>query len=142
MTSAIPSATPHMSRVHYLWLAIATSILQMAMMVPGYSEDGTFHAVEWLSVLAVSLAVGVILFAFVVPGGGTLTGLVLGGFAVVSVLVFWAGITLPLAAAAAVVGWRARQGGEHRTRATVTLALSGLSVVALVAIIIGDAVAN
>jgi hypothetical protein len=35
MTSAIPSATPHMSRVHYLWLAIAASVVQMAMMVPG-----------------------------------------------------------------------------------------------------------
>jgi len=142
MSHAIPSTTPHLSRVQYLSLAVAASVVQMLMMVPGYSENGSFQAAEWLMVLAVSLAVGLLVFSFVVPGGGALTALVLGVVAVVSVLVFWAGVTLPLAAAAGLVGWRARQGGDHRTRATVALALSAFSVVALVAIIIGDAVAN
>jgi len=114
----------------------------MAMMIPGYSDQGSFQATEWFVMLAISLAIGLLVFAFVVPRGGTVIGLVLGVLALLSVLVFWAGVTLPLAAAAAVVGWRAREGGEHRTRATVTLALSALSTVALVAIIIGDAVAN
>jgi len=142
MTTAVPSATPHDSRVRELGLAVAASVVQMAMMIPGYNEDGSFQATEWFVMLAISLAVGLLVFAFVVPRGSTMVGLVLGVLALVSVLVFWAGVTLPLAAAAAVVGWRAREGGEHRTRATVTLALSALSAVALVAIIIGDAVAN
>ena len=51
-----------------------------------------------------------------------------------SVLVFWAGLTLPLAAAAAVVGWTVRQSGKDSARATTTLVLSALSVVAVVAL--------
>ena len=142
MATAIPSATPHVSRVRYLSLAVAASLAQMAMMIPGYSEDGSFQTEEWFIVLAISLAVGLLVFSFLVPGGGAMTGLVIGVVAVVSVLVFWAGITLPLAAAAAVVGWRARQSDEHQMPATVALALSALSAVALVVIIIGDAIAN
>ena len=142
MTTAVPSATPHESRVRDLGLAVAASIVQMAMMIPGYNEDGSFQTAEWFIMLAVSLAVGLLVFYFVVPRGSTVAGLVLGVLALLSVLVFWAGVTLPLAAAAAVVGWRARQAGEDRTRATVVLALGALSAVAVVAIIIGDAVAN
>ena len=142
MTTAVPSATPHESRIRDLGLAVAASVVQMAMMIPGYNEDGSFQTAEWFIMLAVSLAVGLLIFAFVVPRGGTVTGLVLGVLALLSVLVFWAGVTLPLAAAAAVVGWRARQAGDQGTQATVVLALSALSAVGLVAIIIGDAVAN
>ena len=142
MTTAVPSATPHESRIRDLGLAVAASVVQMAMMIPGYNEDGSFQTAEWFIMLAVSLAVGLLIFAFVVPRGGTVTGLVLGVLALLSVLVFWAGVTLPLAAAAAVVERRARQAGEDRTRATVVLAHSALSAVPLVAIIIGDAVAN
>ena len=66
----------------------------------------------------------------------------LGAIGVVSVLVFWAGITLPLAAAAGFVGWQLRRGGDPATGPVVVLALAVLATVALVAIIIGDAVAN
>jgi hypothetical protein len=142
MTTAVPSTAPHMSRVRYLSLAVGASLVQMAMMIPGYSDNGSFQTVEWLTVLAISLAVGLLVFAFAVPHGGALTGILLGAVAVLSVLVFWAGVTLPLAAAAIVVGWRLRQSGVHRTPAIVTLALGALSVVALVAIIIGDATTN
>jgi hypothetical protein len=67
---------------------------------------------------------------------------VLGAVALVSVLIFWAGFTLPLAVAAGLVGWRARQGGERPGLANAALALAVVAAVALVAIIIGDAVAN
>ena len=143
MTTAVPSATPHESRVRDLGLGVAASLVQMAMMIPGYNEDGSFDATAWFIMLAVSLAVGLLVFAFVVPRGHAVTALVLGVLALLSVLVFWAGVTLPLAAAAAVVAWRVREGDdEHRTRATVALVLSAVSAVALVAIIIGDALAN
>ena len=142
MTTAVPSAAPQMSRVRYLSLAVGASLVQMAMMIPGYSEDGSFQATEWLTVLAISLAVGLLVFAFAVPHGGAMTGIVLGAVAVLSTLVFWAGVTLPLAAAAIVVGWRLLQSGEHRTPAIVAMALGALGVVAVVAIIIGDAIAN
>jgi hypothetical protein len=59
-----------------------------------------------------------------------------------SLLIFWAGLTLPIAAAAAVIAWRARAAGERSGMAIAALALSVLAGVALVAIIIGDAIAN
>ena len=142
MTTAVPSATPHVSRARYLLLAVAASLVHLAMMIPGYSEGGSFEATAWLIVLAISLAVSLLLFWFLVPNAGAVTGLVLGIATVASVLVFWAGITLPLAAASATIGWRARQGPDRRTLGNVALALSALSVVALVAIIVGDAIAN
>jgi len=61
---------------------------------------------------------------------------------VASIGVFWAGITLPLAAAGAVTGWRVRNTGDRAQLATIAVALSALAAVALVAVIVGDAVAN
>lgn len=141
MTTAAPSAAPQ-TRLRYLSLAVGASLVQMAMMIPGYSDAGSFQTMEWLTALAISLVVGLLVFALAVPHGGPRTGIVLGALAVVTILVFWAGVTLPLAAAAIVVGWHLRQSGEHRMPAIVTLALGALGVVALVVIIIGDAIAN
>ena len=118
MTTAAPSAAPHTSWVRYLSLAVGASLVQMAMMIPGYSDAGSFQTMEWLTALAISLAVGLLVFAFAVPRAGAVTGIVLGVVTVLSTLVFWAGVTLPLAAAATV------------------------GVVALAAIIIGDAMAS
>ena len=63
-------------------------------------------------------------------------------FALTRRSLFGAAALLPLAAAAAVVGWQVRERGEHSTKANVTLGLSALSAVLLVVTIIGDAVAN
>jgi hypothetical protein len=142
MASTTPSATPDLTRSRILTVAVAASVVQMLMMIPGYSEDGSFQAGEWLVVLAISLVLSVALFLFVVPRAGVTAGIVLGAVAVVSVLVFWAGITLPLAAAAAVVGWQLRRHGNTAAGPVVALGLAALATVALVAIIIGDAVAN
>ena len=142
MASTTPSATPDLTRSRTVIVAIAASVIQMLMMVPGYNEDGSFQLGEWLVVLAISLVLSVALFLFAVPKGGVTAGIVLGALAVVSVLVFWAGITLPLAAAAAAVGWRLRRDGNTAAGPVVVLALAALATVALVVIIIGDAVAN
>jgi hypothetical protein len=141
LTTAELPASPPISRLRYLAVGAAASLAQMLMMIPGYSEDG-FELGSWLGVLAVSLVVAALVFVFVVPGGGAVTGVVLGAVALVSVVIFWAGFTLPLAVAAGLVGWRARQGSERPGLANAALALAVVAAVALVAIIIGDAVAN
>ena len=146
MASTTPSSTPFaafdLPRSRAVVVAIAASVVQMLMMIPGYSEDDSFQFGEWLVVLAVSIVISVAIFLFAVPRAGLAGGLVLGIVGLASVLVFWAGITLPLAAAAAVVGWRLRRGGNTAAGPLVVLALAVVTAVALVAIIIGDAVAN
>jgi hypothetical protein len=49
---------------------------------------------------------------------------------------------LPLASAAFLVGWHARQRGDRPGLANAALVLAIFSTVALVAVIVGDAVAN
>lgn len=140
-TASAPLPTP-VSRTRYLLIAAVAAIVQMLMMIPGYSEDGEFQFGEWLIALLISLVVAAALFTFVVPNGGAVSALVLAIVALASVLVFWAGLTLPIAAAAAVISWRSRAAGERTGMATAALAVSIVAAVALVAIIIGDAVAN
>jgi O-antigen ligase len=137
---SVPADNTH--RRKYLGIAVTASVVHMVMMIPGYSEDGDFQARDYAIIFAVSLVVGALVFLFVVPGGGATTALVLGIVAVASIVVFWAGITLPLAAAGAVTGWRVRKTGDRAQLATIAVALSALAAVALVAVIIGDAVAN
>jgi len=141
MTTSMPSAVPASTRLRYLFVAIAASVVHLVMMIPGYSEDG-FQAGAWLSILSISLVVSLGLFALVVPRGGPVTGLALGVAALLSVVVFWAGLTLPIAAAAAVTGWHERQHGDRRGLATAAVALAAVSTVALIAIIIGDAMGS
>jgi Na+/melibiose symporter-like transporter len=142
MATSMPSALPSSSRLRSLSVPVAASVINLLMMIPGYSEDGRFQAGPWFAMLAISLAVGLALFAFVVPRAGAVAGLVLGMVALVSVIVFWTGITLPIAAAAAVTGWRARQRGDRRGLATAAVALAGVSAAALIAIIIVDGVSS
>ena len=140
-TASAPMHVPA-SRTGYLLTGAAASVAHLLMMIPGYREDGSFQTTDWLVVLLISLIVAGLLFTFVVPGGGAVTALVLGIAALVSVLVFWAGITLPLAAAGAVTAWRVRASGDRSGMATAALALSVVAAVALVAIIVGDAVSS
>ncbi len=140
MTAAMPTATPH-SRTHLLPLAVGASVAQMLMMIPGYSDAGSFQTGAWVAVLAISLALSLLLFLVVVPGRGPVAGIVLGVLALLSVLVFWAGVTLPLAAAAGATAWTGFQGRQD-WKALTGLSLAVLSTFAVVAIIIGDAIAN
>jgi len=142
MTTSIPAAVPASSRLRYLFVAVAASVINLVMMIPGYSEDGDFQAGAWFSMLSISLVVSLGLFAFVVPRGGVVTGLVLGVLGLLSVIVFWAGLTLPIAAAAAVTGWHERQHGDRPGLATAALAIAAVSAVMLIAIIIVDATSS
>ena len=133
---------PAVSRTRYLLIAALAALAQMLMLIPGYSEDGQVQVGEWLVVLLISLVVSAALFTFVVPKGGAVSALVLAIVGLASVLVFWAGLTLPFVAAAAVTSWRSRAAGTRVGMATAALALSIVVAVALVATIIGDAIAN
>ena len=109
-TASAPLPTP-VSRTRYLLIAAGAAIAQMLMMIPGYSEDGEFQVGEWLVVLLISLVVSAALFTFVVPKGSAVIALVLAIVALATAVVaFWAGLTLPFAAAAAVISWRSRAG--------------------------------
>ncbi len=140
MTTAMPTATPH-SRTRLLPLAVGASVAQMLMMIPGYSDAGSFQTGAWVSVLVISLALSLLLFLVVVPGRGPVTGNVRGVLALLSGVVFWAGLTLPLAAAAGAAAWTGFSGRQD-WKALTGLSLAVLSTFAVVAIIIADAVTN
>jgi hypothetical protein len=142
MTTSMPSALPSSSRLRSLSVPVVASVINLLIMIPGYSEDGRFQAGPWFIILAISLVVGLALFAFVVPRAGAVAGLLLGAVALLSVIVFWMGLTLPIAAAAAVTGWRERQRSDRPGLATAAVALAAVSAVALIAIIIVDAVSS
>jgi hypothetical protein len=130
-------------RMRYLPWGLGASLVQAAIMFSGYHEDGKFQATEWFVMLAISLVMAALVFTLVVPRGGATTGLVLGIVACVTVLAFWAMLSLPLAAAALVVGNRARASGDAKAgMAKAAVGLGALAVVATIAVTIGDAMAN
>lgn len=142
MTSEAAPAPLAGDRNKLLGIAVAASVLHMLLMIPGYNEDGEFQTPEFVVILIISLVVSCALFLFAVPRGGATTALILSILALVSIVVFWAGLTLPFAAAGAFTAWRRRQAGDGSTLVTVALALSVLAAAALVAVIIGDATSN
>jgi hypothetical protein len=87
-------------RLRYLAVGAAASLAQMVMMIPSYSEDG--FELGSGSVLAVSLVVAALVFVFVVPGGGAVTGVVLGAVALVSGRLPDLPVALPAAGASPV----------------------------------------
>ena len=137
-TTSAPSTSA--SRGRYVPIAVAATVLHAVAMIPGYAEGDGFMVGEFLSIIAISLAVSLAVFLLAVPKGGAVTSVVLGVLALVSSLVFWALLTGPLAAAAAVIGLRERQLPERRGLATAGLALAALAVVALLGAIITDGV--
>ena len=142
MTTSMPSALPTSSRLRNLSVPVVASVINLLIMIPGYSKDGRFQAGPWFIMLAISLILGLALFVFVVPRAGAVIGLVLGAVALLSVVVFWTGLTLPITAAAAVIGWRERHRSDRRVLATAAVALAAVSAVALIAIIVVDAVSS
>ena len=141
MTTIPAHASHHYSRTQLLPLGAAASVIGLLIMIPGYSDNGSFQAGAWTAILVVSLILSMLLFYFVVPAGGPVIGVIVGVVALVSVVVFWAGLTLPLAAAAGMIGWQWLSSDRNRM-AWAALALAGISTVALVAVVIGDAVSN
>ncbi len=90
---------------------------------------------EWLIVVGVDLVLAAVLFWFVVrrfahrPGT---TGLVLGIVAVATLLVFWLGLPIVFAGAAALLGIEARERAREVGLGAAALVLAALAVVATV----------
>ena len=138
---ATPTATPH-SRTRLLPLAVGASVAQMLMLIPGYSDAGSFQ------IGGVGQRAGGLAGAqpAALPGRragrGPVTGIVLGVLSLVSVLVFWAGVDAAAGRRGgrriAWTGFSGRQDceGPHRP------VPGGAQTFAVVAIIIAAAVTN
>ena len=140
MHAAASSSAPSSTRTRHLATAVAASVLQAVVMIPSYAAGEEFRVGEFAAVLGFSLVVSIALFLFLVPNGGAVTAVVLGALALAGVLVFWALISFPLAAAAATVAVRQRARPEQRTLATVGLVLAVLAVLGVVAAVLTDGV--
>ena len=142
MTTAIPTNAHGLSdRLHYLPIGIGATVVQALMMLPGYNQDDGFDS-AWYGMAAVALVLAVAVFTLAVPHGGGTTAVVLGVLAVLGCIAFWAMLSFPLAAGAAVVGMRARHEVAERTRGTIGVALAAFAVVATIVITIGDMIAG
>jgi hypothetical protein len=131
------------TRTRDLGIGLAASVVQMLMMIPGYNDDKDgFQTGAYAVVFLISLVVAVVVFMFVVPKGSAMTALVLGILAVLTVLAFWLGITLPIAAGAVVLGTRERAAGRRVGLATAGAVLGAVAAVLTVLIIVGDAMSN
>jgi hypothetical protein len=143
MSEAVPAGeASRASSLPLLPIGIAAALVHAAIMIPGYNEDGTFETAGWLVMGAISVVLAILLFQLVVPKGGGTAALVLSIVGLLSVLAFWAMLTLPLAAAGIVTALRARDRGEGDGKTTAALAIGVVAVVALVVITVGDAMAN
>ena len=143
MSEAVPAgASSRASSLPLLPTGIAAALIHAAMMIPGYHDNGKFQTTEWLVMAAISLVLAIVLFQFVVPKGGGTTALVLAGLGLVTVLAFWAMLSLPLSAAGLMTAMRARDRGEVDAKTTAALAIGAVAVVALVATVIGDATSS
>jgi uncharacterized membrane protein YozB (DUF420 family) len=143
MSEAVPAGeASRASSLPLLPIGIAAAIVHAAMMIPGYHEDDKFQTGTWLVMLAIALVLAVVLFQFVVPNGGGTSALVLSILGFLSVLAFWAMLSLPLAAAGLVTALRARDRGERDGKTTAALVIGVLALVFLVVVTVGDAIAT
>jgi hypothetical protein len=140
MSEAVPAGeASRASSLPLLPIGIAAALIHAAIMIPGYHEDDKFQTTEWLVMGAISVVLAIVLFQFVVPNGGGTSALVLSILGLVTVLAFWAMLSLPLSAAGLVTAMRARDRGEQDGKTTAALAIGALAVIALIAVTIGDA---
>lgn len=123
-------------------MAVGAVVIHMGAMVPGFREDGIFQTTDFVIITAISAVVAAVVFAFPVRMASTGWAMGLAVSALVSVLAFWAGLTLPLAAGAVALALRARARGDRPGLAQGALAVAVLAIIGLAAIIIGDALAN
>ena len=139
MTTSSSARMGNSSRARYLGVGLAASVAHMLLMIPGYSENGGLQVGAYAVAFATSLVATVLVFMLVVPRAGASTALILGVVAIVTFPAFWLGITLPIAAAAVLVGVRECAAGQRTGIATSGAVLGVVGAVLTIAIIIGDA---
>ena len=111
--------------------SVALAIVLLAIGAYSGDEDDTSY---FLVASAITIAVAVVLFWGIVPRVTRpgLGGLVIGILAVVSLVIFWLGLPSPLAGAAAVLGFAARESGSEVGKGNAALALAAMAIVAAV----------
>lgn len=124
-----PSTTPLLAALGAGTAAVLTAI---GTFVADVSEGAEPHTMsDWLTVLAIIAVATVVVFGLVVrtaaQGDAARRSLVLGVVAILSVVVFWAGLTPVLAAAAVACALQAR----GRTGRFPTAAAAGTGLAAL-----------
>ena len=125
-------------------VALVTSAAFTALGVFGDGTDGADHgAGGFLVVLAVSAVAVGILFGLVVPRAlaGTRSAAVGLGLSIAGlllVLVFWSGLTPPLAIAGMLLGAHARRTGQRAGAGGTAVAIGALALLGYVAVYVSD----
>lgn len=131
--------TPHRERdpegpayFRGLFVAVFAAIGQLLAALPGQTTSDAIPP-SWLVVtVPITLVSTAVLFGVIVPRAKALTALLLAGLAVVSLVVFRFGITVPLAGAAMVIARDVPTREPDQTRrAVVALILSMLTLAAV-----------
>jgi hypothetical protein len=115
--------------------AVASLVVSAALTAIGTfagDEDDAFWT--WLAVVAIAAVAVAVLFWFVVPRVESLglTALVLAVIGAATIVVFWSGLPVPFAGAAALLGLTARDRRLGAGLGTIALAIAALTVAAAV----------
>jgi hypothetical protein len=141
VTSTVSSTVTRRENINRLVLptAAATTVVAAALSFVGRNDMG-----EWYFELGIQVVTAALVFGVVTPrglrhesaGGRALVMAVIGLLVVVPA--FWLGIPVQLGAAAALLGYAGRRAGTGSGKCMVALVLGILTVVAYVAINLGD----
>jgi hypothetical protein len=116
-----------------LGVAIFGAIGQLLAALPGQTTSDAIPA-SWLVVtVPITLVSSAVLFGVIVPRGDALTAVLLAAVAVVSLVVFRFGITVPLAGAALVIARDVPTREPDQTRKAVVALILGILTLAAVA---------
>src|SRR5918996_1606744 len=115
--------------------AVASLVVSAALTAIGTfagDEDDAFWT--WLAVVAIAVVAVAVLFWFVVPRVESLglAALVLAVIGAATIVVFWSGLPVPFAGAAALLGLTARDRRLGAGLGTIALAIAALTVAAAV----------
>jgi hypothetical protein len=116
--------------------AVASAAIEAGLTAIGtFSGDNDHEWRQYLIVLGIIVVATAIIFYVIVPridrlGRGAL---ILGVLAVLTIPVFWLGLPVLFAGAAALLALPARERADERAKATAALALATLAAIAAIA---------
>jgi hypothetical protein len=141
---------PTTTRPATLPAAVATFVASCVLTSLGTVASGTSDEHGWgefFMVCGFSLVAVVLVFGLAVarlqdgPRAGAV-GLALSILGLLTVAVFWAGVTPALAVGGVLLGMGARRTGQRTMLGTAAMAVGALAIVGYVAIYLGDWVSN
>lgn len=130
------TAVQNPTRTRALPMAAGGAVIHMLLLAPAYGQDDDFAIVMWVGMAALGTVLTWPVYARVVPGAGARTAAVLGALCALSVVFFWAAVTVPLAGAAALAAAAARRREDSPALSAVGVlgALAGLVGIAVIAV--------